>query len=134
MENRKYTPEYITRLEPNQIFVYGANMQGIHGAGAAKQAMKWGAVKGKIHLQGQTYGLPTRTVISRSPFTLASLSLGMIFGELRSLDIVSRHFHEKEFLVTKIGCGFAGYTEKEIGDLFRQITWANNVVLPIEFC
>lgn len=129
----KYTPEKITHLEPHQIFVFGANMQGIHGAGAAKQALKWGAQKGKIYLQGQTYGLPTRTVINRRPFQLASLSLEFIFNELRTFDIITHHFPEKEFLVTKIGTGFAGYSIEEIAYLFKKIPWGSNVVLPIEF-
>ncbi len=38
----KFTPENITHLEPNQIFVYGANARFRHGAGAAKLALKWG--------------------------------------------------------------------------------------------
>ncbi len=56
----KFTPENIRHLAPNQIFVYGANEAYIHGAGAAKLAMKWGAKYGAAGLVGQTYGIPTK--------------------------------------------------------------------------
>ena len=56
----KFTPENITHLEPNQIFVYGANEKGIHGAGAARLALQWGAKMGQYGLVGQTYGIPTK--------------------------------------------------------------------------
>jgi hypothetical protein len=56
----KYTPENISVLQPNQVFVYGANEAGIHGKGAAKLALKWGAKYGKYRFSGQTYGIPTK--------------------------------------------------------------------------
>ena len=56
----KYTPENIMHLEPNQIFVYGANEKGVHGAGAARLALRWGAKMGQYELVGQTYGIPTK--------------------------------------------------------------------------
>ena len=56
----RYHDGKITKLEPNEIFCYGANLAGIHGAGAARQAMKFGAVYGRFGLVGQTYGIPTK--------------------------------------------------------------------------
>jgi lantibiotic modifying enzyme len=59
-ENIKIASSNIFSLEDNQIFVFGSNLSGRHGLGAAKTAMKWGAKYGQAEgLQGQTYGIPT---------------------------------------------------------------------------
>ena len=56
----RITPERIMHLEEGQIFVFGANLRGAHGAGAARQAMGWGAKYGQpAGLQGMTYAIPT---------------------------------------------------------------------------
>ena len=59
--NTRITPNHITELKPNEIFVFGSNLQGYHGGGAARLAMnQWGAVWGQgTGLQGQTYAIPT---------------------------------------------------------------------------
>ena len=56
-----YTPERIDSLEPNEVFVFGSNLEGIHGGGAALTAwLKFGAIWGQgAGLQGQSYGIPT---------------------------------------------------------------------------
>tara|TARA_R110000868_G_scaffold78380_3_gene223756 strand:+ start:601 stop:993 length:393 start_codon:yes stop_codon:yes gene_type:complete len=125
----KFTPENITHLEPNQIFVYGANEAYIHGAGAARLAMKWGAKYGAAGLVGQTYGIPTK---DRQIYTLP-------------LDKIQHHVHsflafafthpEYEFLVTKIGCGLANLSVKDIAPMFATVKTGayNNVILPEEF-
>lgn len=125
----KYTPENITHLEPNQIFVYGANEAYIHGAGAARLAMKWGAKYGAADLVGQTYGIPTK---DRQIYTLP-------------LDKIQHHVHsflafafthpEYEFLVTKIGCGLANLSTKDIAPMFATVKTGayNNIILPEEF-
>lgn len=63
-EDRKYwSGEFITKLEPNQIFVFGSNPKGSHGWGAAKSAMNFGAIKGQGRgIQGQAYGLITKNL------------------------------------------------------------------------
>mgnify|MGYP003655457063 FL=1 len=125
----KFTPENITHLEPNQIFVYGANEAYIHGAGAARLAMKWGAKYGAAGLVGQTYGIPTK---DRQIYTLP-------------LDKIQHHVHsflafafthpEYEFLVTKIGCGLANLSIKDIAPMFATVKTGayNNIILPEEF-
>ena len=125
----KFTPENITHLEPNQIFTYGANEAYIHGAGAARLAMKWGAKYGAAGLVGQTYGIPTK---DRQIYTLP-------------LDKIQRHVHsflafafthpEYEFLVTKIGCGLANLSIKDIAPMFATVKTGayNNIILPEEF-
>ena len=58
---QRVTSNHIERLQPNEIFVFGSNLSGHHGSGAALLAMnKWGAIWGQgVGLQGQTYGIPT---------------------------------------------------------------------------
>ena len=61
MYERAFTPEWITELEPNEIFVFGSNLAGAHGGGAARVAMdRFGAQWGQgVGLQGQSYAIPT---------------------------------------------------------------------------
>lgn len=121
----RYTPDYITDLCKNEIFVFGSNAQGMHYGGAARTALKWGAVMGQgTGLQGKTYAIPTM---------FSSVS------EIRPyvdefIDFAKSH-PEYHFLVTKIGCGIAGFPESEIAPLFIRIIKENieNVSLPVEF-
>jgi hypothetical protein len=125
----KYTPENITHLEPNQIFVYGANARFRHGAGAAKLALRWGARHGMAGLVGQTYGIPTKD------HNIRTLPLDKI--QLHVNDFLATAFshQEYEFLVTKIGCGLALYQPKDVAPLFKIIKTGvfENVILPEEF-
>ena len=125
----KYTPENITHLEPNQIFCYGANAAGIHGAGAAKLALKWGAKMYEYGLNGQTYGIPTK---DRQIYTLP---LDKIQLHVNVFLALAFSHQEYEFLVTKIGCGLALYQPKDIAPLFKIIKTGvfENVILPEEF-
>jgi len=119
----KYTPENITHLEPNQIFVYGANSGGRHGAGAAKLALRWGAKMGEYGLNGQTYGIQT-------------LPLDKIQVHVNDFLATAFSHPEYEFLVSKIGCGLAGYQPKDIAPLFKTVKTTGvfeNVILPEEF-
>ena len=61
MEQKRTTPERITELQPNEIFVFGSNLRGMHGGGAAYVALrKFGAIMGQgVGLQGQSYAIPT---------------------------------------------------------------------------
>ena len=61
MYNRPYTPEWIAELKLNEIFVFGSNLAGMHGGGAARVAMeRFGAIWGQgVGLQGQSYAIPT---------------------------------------------------------------------------
>jgi hypothetical protein len=124
----KYTPEEINKLERNQIFVFGSNTAGRHGAGAARQALKWGARYGVgIGLEGQTYALPTKD------HEIETLSLYDIEKYIKNFLEFAKEKKEYEFLVTKIGCGLAGYTTDQIGKLFGKHKVSSNVILPIEF-
>ena len=125
----KYTPENITHLEPNQIFVYGANARFRHGAGAAKLALKWGAKHGMAGLVGQTYGIPTKDK------KIQTLPLDKIQVHVNDFLATAFSHQEYEFLVTKIGCGLALYQPKDIAPLFKIIKTGvfENVILPEEF-
>lgn len=119
----RYTPENITQLEPNEIFVFGSNAEGMHAAGAARIAHEqfgalWGKGRGP---QGQSYAIVT---MNTTPSQLSR--------EISAfLDWANCH-PEKTYLVTKIGCGIAGWTVEEIAYLFK-CTIPPNVILPKEF-
>ena len=124
----KYTPEVITKLEPNQVFVFGSNLRGAHGAGAAKTALKFGAIYGAgVGHFGQTYAIPTKDLY------IKTMRLGKIQGYVDTFLDYVRACPSLEFLVTKIGCGLAGYTTTEMAGLFKSKNIPSNVVLPIEF-
>ncbi|MBR6757612.1 MAG: hypothetical protein IKM35_03975 [Bacteroidaceae bacterium] len=121
---RRYTPEMITSLSDKEIFVFGSNLQGFHGGGAARMArLHFGAEWGKgVGMQGRCYAIPTMH--------------GGI-AEIRPyvddfIDYAIAH-PEYTFLVTRIGCGIAGFTDEQIAPLFARAIDVVNIVLPREF-
>ena len=118
MYNRDYTPERITELRENEIFVFGSNLAGAHGGGAALLAYrKFGAVWGQgVGLQGQSYGIPTMHggVETIRPYVDEFIAFAKQHPELT-------------FLVTKIGCGIAGFSVAEIAPLFASALDVENV-------
>lgn len=125
----RFTPEKITTLGENEIFVFGSNLAGIHGAGAARLAMdRFGAVFGKgIGLFGKTYALPTK---DRHIETLPLEEIQKMVDYF--IDYASVHV-SLVFLVTKVGCGLAGYTEEQIAPLFKKALQYPNIILPESF-
>jgi hypothetical protein len=124
----KITEENIDSLEDNEVFVFGSNLSGIHGAGAARQAVEWGAVYGKgLGISGKTYALPTKDK------SLLTLPLNNIRRYVNLLEMFIINDPFSHFLVTKVGCGLAGYTVEDIAPLFSHFTDIENVSLPIEF-
>lgn len=125
MNTKRISPKWINKLDKNEIFVFGSNLLGLHGGGAAKVAMKWGAIWGQaIGLQGQTYAIPTMQggVETVKPFVDDFLTFVKLHPELK-------------FLVTEIGCGIAGFTVMQIAPLFKIAIDNNigNVYLPNSF-
>ena len=119
---------YITKLKENQIFVFGSNLAGRHGRGAAKQALKWGAKYGQGEgLMGQTYGIPTKDR------KLRVLSIEQIRSKVDRFIEFAKLNPDLEFLVTPIGCGLAGYRYKDIAPLFKDALNISNIILPKEF-
>ena len=122
--NAQYTPDGISSLGPNDIFVFGSNLQGRHAGGAARVAMsRFGAIFGQgVGLQGNTYAIPTMQggVETIKPYVDEFID----FAKTRS---------DLTFYVTKIGCGIAGFTFEEIAPLFSDAIGESNVRLPKEF-
>lgn len=123
----KYTPENITELKSNQVFVFGSNTAGRHGAGAALTAyQEFGAKAGVgVGFTGSCYAIPTKDqYMNIRP--LSAIRRDVLYFLLRA-----KSLPEVEFLVTKVGCGYAGYTPEEIGPMFYPKP--DNVILPEEF-
>lgn len=122
--NTRITPNHITALQPNEIFVFGSNLQGYHGGGAARMAMdKWGAVWGKgVGLQGQTYAIPTMQG-----------GTDTIRPYVDQFIIFAQNDPERTYLVTEIGCGIAGFRPEEMAPLFRNAVNVSNIWLPQKF-
>ncbi len=120
----KVTSNYIEELKENEVFVFGSNLPGSHGGGAALLAWrKFGAIWGQgIGLQGQSYGIPTMHggVEAIKPYVDDFISFAKEHPELH-------------FLVTKVGCGIAGFSVKEMAPLFAEAVMLTNVSLPEEF-
>jgi hypothetical protein len=125
------TPEFIKKLEPNQIFVFGSNTEGRHASGAAWWAVhRFGAIYGKPSgLQGQCYAIITKDL----NLGLRSVPLNLIYNQILEFMVRAKALFTFEFLVTKLGTELAGYTIEEIGSLFIGLEIPDNVRLPIEF-
>lgn len=106
-----YTPERITELKADEIFVFGSNLAGMHGAGAAYVAFqKFGAVMGcGVGLRGQSYAIPTMQggVETIKPYVDEFISFAKSRPDLF-------------FYVTRIGCGIAGFRDKDIAPFSRM--------------
>lgn len=125
----RITPSNITSLNPSEIFVFGSNESGRHGKGAAKTAMKWGAIYGQgSGIQGSTYGIPTKAKDVR-----ITLPLDRIDFYVHKFIIFAQKQPDLTFLVTEIGCGLAGYKPKDIAPLFRDAVNMENIYLPESF-
>jgi hypothetical protein len=127
---KRYTPNNILELKENQVFVFGSNEAGIHGAGAAKLANnKFGATWGVgVGITGNCYAIPTKNT------KIKTLPLSRIETYIAFFLSYAKQHPEKEFLVTKIGCGLAGYSEEEIASLFKNKEISDNVIMPESFC
>lgn len=124
MNRYKYTPEVISSLANDEIFVFGSNLQGAHGGGAARYAYKnFGAVWGQgVGLYGQSYAIPT---MHGGPEVIKPYVDDFIAFAKSNRNLL--------FLVTPIGCGIAGFTAKQMAPLFREAVDVENIVLPKSF-
>lgn len=110
----RFTPEHIEDLHPNEVFVFGSNANGNHYGGAANLAYQrfgavWGVGEG---LRGNSYALPT---LNRF---MERVSLGALKQAFKHLFQEIDYNPELCFLLTKVGCGIAGYTVKEVACVF----------------
>lgn len=120
----RISSDKITELKDNEIFVFGSNLEGRHGGGAALLAYrKWGAVWGQgVGLQGQCYGIPT---MHGGPEKIKPYVDEFIE--------FARNHKELNFLVTEIGCGIAGFSPEDIAPLFAEAIDVENIYLPKRF-
>lgn len=120
----RVTPERIVNLEEGQVFVFGSNMQGHHDGGAARVAReRFGAIYGQgVGLQGGSYAIPTM-----------NLPLGEISRYVDEFIWFADSHPEMTFMVTRIGCGIAGFRDEEIAPLFAKAYSLPNVFLPMSF-
>jgi hypothetical protein len=124
MKEIRYTPDRITHLNENEVFVFGSNLGGMHGGGAARTAYEnFGAVWGEgVGHFGKTYAIPTMQggVETIKPYVDQFIAYAAEHPELT-------------FYVTRIGCGIAGFRDDEIAPLFKDCKNMDNVVLPRSF-
>lgn len=123
-------PEVITDLKPGEVFVFGSNLAGIHAGGAAFLANDFGAKWGKgIGSYGHSYAIPTLDA------NYERLPLSEIARYVHGFIRFAKGYSDKVFLVTRIGCGIAGFTPTEIAPLFfiDGELFPVHVHLPAEF-
>lgn len=108
-----------------KIFVFGSNLAGRHGAGAALTAFRQhGAIYGQgIGIQGNSYGIPTKDE------NIRTLPLNKIQRYVDQFIRFAELNPEMEFQVTRIGCGLAGYEDKDIAPMF--VDAPRNCILPV---
>ena len=121
MTNVQITPEFITKLAADEVFVFGSNLAGMHGGGAARMAYEqfgaeWGVGVGPT---GQCYAIPTMQggIETIRPYVYEFIAY-------------AKQHSDKRFLVTRIGCGIAGFTDEEIAPLFCEALSIPNIALP----
>ena len=120
----EFTPDYISELKDGEIFVFGSNLAGQHGGGAARLAYnqfgaEWGVGVG---LTGQSYAISTMHggVDAIAPYVDDFIEF-------------ARQNSDMKFYVTRIGCGIAGFRDEEMAPLFRDALNVSNIVLPESF-
>lgn len=120
----RVTPEWIDDLQENQVFVFGSNLAGMHGGGAARVArLRFGAVMGKgVGIQGRSYAIPTMQGGTET-----------IRPYVNDFIAYAKEHPELTFLVTPIGCGIAGFEPEDIAPLFEKASNVENIWLPKSF-
>lgn len=131
MEEKEYmgfTPDYVDSLLSKQIFVFGSNTLGYHTGGASKTARKkFGAVWGQAEgLQGQSYAIPVDygKGVRNDEEVRAAVNRFIAFAKEHT---------DLFFLVTRVGCGTAGYHDEEIAQFFKGALELRNISLPKSF-
>lgn len=122
--NKKITPAFVTELSRCEIFVFGSNLAGHHGGGAARIAYdKFGAEWGNgVGPQGQSYAIPTMQgpVETIKPYADEFIAY-------------AKEHSQNRFLLTRVGCGIAGFTDEEIAPLFVEALDIPNISVPEEW-
>lgn len=123
------TPEKIVSLKKNEIFVFGSNEAGIHGAGAAKLAWEEFGAELRVGFgeTGRTFAIPTKDR------RIETLPLPKIEAYVNKFIEHADQNPDKIYLVTEIGCGLAGYKPINIAPMFLPALKLDNVILPQSF-
>lgn len=125
----RVSPDEILDLKEGEVFVYGSNLSGRHGKGAARQALKWGAKWGvPFGLMGMTFGIPTKDKSVKRTLDIAEIKIWV-----HKFIEFAKSRRDLKFLVTEIGCGLAGLDPKDVAPLFKEATHLENVYLPRRF-
>jgi hypothetical protein len=119
----------IYELTQNQIFVFGSNEAGRHGAGAARRArMMWGAKIGQgVGLAGNTYAIPSKNK------EIKVLPIGKIKKYVNEFIEFVKANPQLEFMLTDVGCGLAGFHASQIAPLFKEAKDLENITWPPTF-
>ena len=127
-QNKGFTPDYIDKLLPNQIFVFGSNALGYHTGGASGTARKkFGAVWGQAEgLQGACYAIPV-------DFGKGVRKDNEVKESINRFLAFTKEHPELFFFVTRIGCGLGGYRDDEMALFFKDALELNNICLPKSF-
>jgi hypothetical protein len=137
-DKREFQPDRAFMARPNTVFVFGSNLSGAHGMGAALDAaLNYGAVSGEpFGLQSdeseggvRSYAIPTKGHSHTGYEPLSYTEVAYWVSQFREWVEGAGHRYD-EIFVTKIGCGLAGWNELEIAPLFRRYKWPSNVTLP----
>ena len=127
-KNKGFTPDYIDTLQPKQIFVFGSNALGYHTGGASGTARKkFGAIWGQAEgLQGQCYAIPVDygKNVRKDKEVKEAVDRFVAFA---------KEHQELFFLVTRVGCGIAGYHDEEMAQFFIDALNLKNISLPKSF-
>lgn len=119
--NRRIAPDFITELSQCEIFVFGSNLEGQHAGGAARIANEkfgavWGVGVGPI---GRSYAIPTMHG-----------GLDVIKPYVDQFVEYAKNHPLNRFLLTRIGCGIAGFKDRDMAPLFRNVLALPNVAIP----
>lgn len=124
MLRNRCTPEHITSLKKNEVFVFGTDPEGEHNSAAAKYAVEhFGASigKGEGHV-GQSYAIPIHR--HRTEMMQAAIH--------RYIEYAAAH-HDKIFLTLQVGCGKAGMNTLSVASMFKDAVNIENIYLPKSF-
>jgi hypothetical protein len=131
--NKTYTG-FITELPDNGIFVYGANTDGIHGAGAAKTARQYfGALYGKVGFCGKSYGIVTKDLKAKNHPSVSREEIVRQIGELYQFARLSKPDYEFYIAYSGTGQNLNHYTNEEMAEMFSAFDIPTNIVFEQDF-
>ncbi len=124
----RHTPK-IKTLKENEIYVFGSNLSGIHGAGSAKFAKEnFGAVEGvSFGLEGQSFAVPTKDKY------IGTMHTYQIKPYVDQFITFAKTRPDLTYYVVEIGCLLGGHTPKDIAPLFKAAVDIENIYLPKSF-